>query len=643
MTRLGRRVHRRWWFGGLAVLLTVGGIILWGVWPRLFPNLVARGESAYRRGDWAKASGLARERLEAVKNDPEALRLLARSSARLGRDESAAALFARLDTRAMKAEDHHLLGIALNRVGKGAEALQAWQAALKEDPDHPETLDELVRLYFLNRRPDEAARAAERLSRQPGWEARGELMLGVIRAEINDPAGSAEAIRRALARDPEALAHSQDPPKLRKMMARNLLQIGEPAEARGHLMTVLASGPDREASWLLSRAYLQEGAKEEAAEALVEAGAYRADHPMRMEPSPYVGEARCAKCHPSTHHAAMGSRHSQTFSRGPQLDELPLPDGPVPDPDNPEIVHEIRREGGRIRAETRIEDRLFRTLVDYAFGTSDRYVTMVGHDDQGASRALRLSYYHTPSGSGWDRTSGDTARPERREDFLGRRIDERDGVIRCLYCHTTNPRSGRIRTGPESADRAIGCERCHGPGGHHVAAIETMFADPAIVSPATASTEGLTRMCNDCHILDHSFDQKPRTDPSWVRSQGLGTTWSRCYTESLGAFHCLTCHDPHRDAETSPAHYEARCLSCHAAQASPRTTTAAVGSSTEPVEADAPPARVTCPVNPIDQCLSCHMPKVKNPALHLSLTDHYIRVREGESPKRVRKKDPPGH
>ena len=31
--------------------------------------------------------------------------------------------------------------------------------------------------------------------------------------------------------------------------------------------------------------------------ALVQAGSYRDDHPLEPEPAPYVGEARCQKCH----------------------------------------------------------------------------------------------------------------------------------------------------------------------------------------------------------------------------------------------------------------------------------------------------------------------------------------------------------
>ena len=157
--------------------------------------------------------------------------------------------------------------------------------------------------------------------------------------------------------------------------------------------------------------------------------------------------------------------------------------------------------------------------------------------------------------------------PTQTEDFQGETIGVRAGVAKCLYCHTTYPRAGRERIGPETADRAIGCERCHGPGANHLAAVAAGFSDPAIVNPASASPRAVTqKRCNDCHILDRSFQHRDPEKPGWVRSQGAGWTWSRCNTQSGGAFGCVTCHDPHKALRsTTTAQYEAKCLACHSA------------------------------------------------------------------------------
>ena len=84
---------------------------------------------------------------------------------------------------------------------------------------------------------------------------------------------------------------------------------------------------------------------------------------------------------------------------------------------------------------------------------------------------------------------------------------------------------------------------------------------------------------------------------------------------------CVTCHDPHRDADPNPATYEARCLSCHGS------------GPPEPPKANRHPPiaageirRVPCPVNPTAGCVTCHMPKVEGAAPHASFTDHRIRI-----------------
>ncbi len=108
---------------------------------------------------------------------------------------------------------------------------------------------------------------------------------------------------------------------------------------------------------------------------------------------------------------------------------------------------------------------MLRSVIEYAFGTSDRYLTMVSHDARDRYHIVRLSYYHTAVGEGWDRTILDVDDPTYTEDFQGRPIDVCGQVVKCLHCHVTFPRGGPERIGPETADRAIGCERCHGPGG----------------------------------------------------------------------------------------------------------------------------------------------------------------------------------
>jgi tetratricopeptide (TPR) repeat protein len=396
--------------------------------------------------------------------DPAALRLLARSSIQLGPDDAALGIYTRrLEAKSIQAEDYLLLGVVLKRRGRDDGAMWAWNEALEAEPVPAQTLGDLTKLLYAEAVENEApenmrphplgatARAAERLSRQPGWESQGDMMLGIVCRDSLDLTGAAEAFRRMLDRDPNVAESNAQPVKLRELFARTFLGVGRPAEARPHLQSILARGPDPEASWLLSRVYVKQGAIAEAQEALARAGSYRGDKPLEDEPSPYVGEASCQKCH-----AAI---------------------------------------------------------------------------------------------------------------FQGETISVRAEVAKCLYCHTRYPRAGRERIGPETADRAIGCERCHGPGGNHLAAVAAGFSDPAIVNPASGSPQAVAEeRCNDCHVLDRSYRHRDPEQPGWVRSQGAGSTWSRCNTESGGAFGCVTCHEPHKGVRsTTTEQYEAKCLACHSA------------------------------------------------------------------------------
>jgi tetratricopeptide (TPR) repeat protein len=606
---------------GLAIVLGMLALAALGLaWSRVRPvtDPMRRAAAAYTARDWGAAADLARRRLKAVPGDVEALRLLARSTARLGRDAQANAMFARLGSDVLRAEDLLLLGQGLDRAGRTAEAGRLWEKALGLEPDHAEVIEQLVVRDTAQNRLAEAAKLAERLARRPGWELRGELDAGALLAELNDPAGAAAALRRALARPEAARLDRTMATRYRNLLARSLLQVGRPGEARGALEAILGAGPDAQASWLLSRAALQEGAIPEAAAALRAAGSYRDEHPLEAEPGPFAGEARCAHCHPDVARAARGSRHASTLMRGKALLALPYPPQSIADPDDASVRHAFRSVDGRVRFVTTARSQVLSAVVDYAFGSPDRYVSLVGRDDAGHRYVLRLSRYDTGRDAGWVRTTGHTADAEGGQDVLGKPLDPLDGIQKCLFCHATNPRAVLDESGPESNDPAIGCERCHGPGALHEKAVAAKFGDLAIIRPSQASAEGRVRLCGQCHSL-HQELPLPRTDPFWIRFQGTTLTWSRCYTESEGSFDCMTCHDPHHDSDRSYAHHNSRCLDCHAAGARDAHPASTKGH-------DRPVRGSVCPVNPKDGCVGCHMPPFRSAPLHATFTDHFIRV-----------------
>jgi cytochrome c len=190
-----------------------------------------------------------------------------------------------------------------------------------------------------------------------------------------------------------------------------------------------------------------------------------------------------------------------------------------------------------------------------------------------------------------------------------------EGFRACVDCHTTQFAASERVPGPEAADHGIGCERCHGPGDNHIRAVESGFPQLAIARPKLATPAQRVALCGQCHSAD---GETPPSDPRFVRFQATTLAYSRCVTESGGRLDFVACHNPHRNVETSPARYEARCLSCHGGNKPPKEPTTAVRAA-------------HCPVNAKANCLNCHMPKVENVLPFTSFTDHHIRVHRTES------------
>ncbi len=592
------------------ILLVIGVSALALAWRRLAPSPLKAGVEAYERRDWSKAAGLAAVRLQAAPNDREALRLLARATFRLGRDEQARGLYRTLDPRVFQAEDYYLLGLAMRSAGDLPVALSCWEAGRDADPGRTDILESLAQVCLKLSRFHEALGVAEALAKHSGWEGRADLIAAAARLGLGEPAAAAVGFERALTREP-ALPDAPGPADdYRKQLARTLLQQAQPGSARNALRAVLAHGADPEAQWLLSRVAIQERAWTEAAEALMIGRAYRESHPLEPEPAPYIGAARCGDCHREIHDAQQSSRHAQTFWYAGDLPGRWLPDGEVPDPKNPRVTHRIVREGGTLRFETREGKNVADAQVEFAFGSGDRGLTLLARDREGRARECRLSRY--AERQAWDVTTGQPPEPAPGEGYLGRVLSP-DLAFLCLDCHTTLPRAARERSGPEAADHGIGCERCHGPGGNHVRAVEAEFSDLAIARPRAVPGGRSLQLCQQCHRSPAG--KTARTDPKAVRFAATSLVWSACYTMTGGALDCITCHDPHHNADHTPAHYERKCISCHAS--SNRTGGDDVSARRTPV----------CPVNARDGCIGCHMPAVSGQIPHSTFTDHFIRVR----------------
>jgi tetratricopeptide (TPR) repeat protein len=602
-----------------AALAGIAGFVVWIVREEAVDPLVL-GVRAYGREDWRSAEARARLVLKTNSSDPHALRLLARASARRGRDESAEAIYRRLGTKFMEAEDFFLLGRGLLGGGQVGPALASLGAARDLEPDHAETLDTLSHYWVQAGSMTDAVDAAERLRKQPGWQVRSDVRLGRLRAQLFDPAGAASVLTEALLRDPQ-LAHADlTPAATRMLLARAWLQSGRPAEARAVLEDSAAPGQalDPEGWWLKSRAYLQESRFADALSALKAANGFNGSDPLVKEPAPFLGAERCARCHRSEFRSQQSSRHSRTLLRTTQLRDLPWPEREVNDPNNRQVKHQFHHADSKIEVVTEVGNEAFRAVVEFAMGSNHHGQSFLAREENGQIRELRIAHY--PGAPEWDRTMEHPLEPPDVPGYLGRPISA-EAFRKCIHCHSTNFRAVFEPDGrPEARDHGIGCERCHGPGGHHPLAIAASFPEPAIARPRLASASRIVALCGECHTAPAKTTPE---DPSFVRYQASGLILSRCYVESRDRLSCVSCHDPHQDLETSAASYEATCRKCH----TPSRSLRQVPTRQTVDEHNANMARTACPVNAQNGCLDCHMPRLKNAVPRTEFTDHQIRVR----------------
>lgn len=621
-------IQFRWkyFFGSIFVVISAIGLMIWSDRRPGSSGPNSTAEAAYLRKEWNTAAKLANDRLRIEKNDVEALRILARSMARQGKDDLATAIYEnRIKLDGMLAEDRFLLGQMIARQGNGDLALGVWKKALDTNPEHAEMLESLASLSAQKLRVEEAAAAAESLAKMPGQEAKGHLLGGIFQSMMENYPGSVTSLRKAFEISPEVRTEFMSPDRVSKLFARNLLRTGSALEVAGILKregSGISDGDD-ESAWLMARAELQLGKASPESALQKKAFDFRQNHPLEIEPAPFAGEAQCTKCHEEIVRNHSGSRHANSFRHGPSLTQLPLPEKPLKDPDDPEVTHHFEKNQDRVEIVTRKGDQeLLRVLADYAFGTAERYVTMVGRDGDGQYRAARLSHYSGPDGSGWDRTSGDADQADKAKDVLGQTVHVRDGVVRCLACHVTSPRDFRKDATERSAafgDRGLGCESCHGPGSNHLIAAKAEMPDLAIRSLLGIDGHGMNKVCVDCHTVgDPNEIRASPEDPKWVRSAGVTFPLSRCFTQSQGKLSCITCHDPHSSEKIATVTFESKCIQCH----SRPMVEVKRDNSTEFR------AETVCRTGATKDCLNCHMPRIPVPVLHESLTDHYIRVRK---------------
>lgn len=326
----------------------------------------------------------------------------------------------------------------------------------------------------------------------------------------------------------------------------------------------------------------------------------------------YVGSERCIRCHPAQAEQ-LASRHARTLAPvrlatdGPRFrDANDVQDAVY------RVTYRTTVEGDRCLLTARSGARRAAVRAEYAFGSGNRGVTYVGtYGSQPVE--LRVSYY-APERA-WALTPGQQT-AIRPETPVGR-ILRPDDETTCYLCHTTALVGRDGRPAPEESILGVGCEACHGPGRAHVLAVERKEKDLRMLRLSEHRSEVSEKLCGQCHRTpDSTAADHPFVQLQLARFQGAALALSRCYRESGGRLTCVSCHDPHRNADrVTRAEYNRVCASCHRPGA---------------------PSLVSCPVRPRGDCISCHMPvrTVEIPT-RPRFTHHWIKVWEETSAGRA--------
>jgi hypothetical protein len=245
---------------------------------------------------------------------------------------------------------------------------------------------------------------------------------------------------------------------------------------------------------------------------------------------------------------------------------------------------------------------------EYVFGSGNRTFVYAGHYG-GELLEFRISYYRQADRWYWTATQ-EVGMPH--PNPLGRARDAKD-FEGCFNCHATALVSDGVLR-PEESLLGVGCETCHGPGKAHIRAAERKEPDLKMADLSKDRQRVSIEICGQCHRApDTGSPDDPSLKRSLPRLQGLALSLSACFKKSEGKLACVTCHDPHRNADRiTRAEYNGQCVSCHT-----------------PGRA----SHVACPVKPRGDCVSCHMPEQRvsiptNPTFR----NHWIKVWPKEKP-----------
>ena len=329
----------------------------------------------------------------------------------------------------------------------------------------------------------------------------------------------------------------------------------------------------------------------------------------------YVGSAACKTCHAATY-----DRWSRTRMANVVRDPTQHPDAIIPDfaKSDPLLTFGVKD-------------------IAFVYGSKwkQRYFTKVGND-----------YFPLPAQ--WD-VQNHIWRPYLVREgtdwwvshYPGDNLKRPTGPL-CDGCHSVNynPRSGSV------TEWNVGCEKCHGPGGDHVA----QPSRANIVNPARLDFVRAGDVCIQCHsqgrprenpiagrwydwpagfhvglnLKDYwTLEEHKAGETSFThyadgtahknRMQGNDFVTSQMYTHGVT---CFSCHDVHGTSNNAdlikPA--SVMCLECHGPSRPNGPHAASIEQHTHHKLGSAG-----------SECIACHMPQIEQTIADVNVRSHTFR------------------
>lgn len=263
----------------------------------------------------------------------------------------------------------------------------------------------------------------------------------------------------------------------------------------------------------------------------------------------YVGSKVCLSCHEAEGRSQLSTRMAHTLSAVSDCRVLKM--HPRLNARLGHYSYSVLGEGGKATDTVSDGHRSITEILLWAFGEGtggQSYIWKRGR----TFYESRVSYYGQIGRL--DLTLGHpAAEPSSLELAEGRPLSEAD-ALRCFSCHAT-PAGGESRLVLNQLTPGITCEKCHGPGAAHVAAVRRgRLNDLRTFNPGKLEPRDLVYdFCGTYHrnALDVAGDNL--SGIVTIRFEPYRLILSRCFDGRAARISCVACHDPHKPLQQSVA------------------------------------------------------------------------------------------